>query len=223
MENKSILPLSDTSVAPSSMVSASAPSIYSVQALSLLAEVSRFCSCSSHLWGGCCIDIAEQRKTWGVPGQLNGRLNLYTRAHTFYPEIWPAFPFCQKYHLEVSRDILFTFKVLASLLDMVYRSDEKEKAVPLISRLLYYVFPYLRNHRWLFSQYVIFTKSEFFGPHLLFFSVCHLLCFHSSKVRSWNLKSVVWALWELFLYISRYFSHLGFWALLKAPLSLYVR
>uniref|UniRef100_A0A8D0F4W4 Protein dopey-2 n=1 Tax=Strix occidentalis caurina TaxID=311401 RepID=A0A8D0F4W4_STROC len=64
----------NTSVAPSSMVSASAPSIYSVQALSLLAEV------------------------------------------------------------------------LASLLDMVYRSDEKEKAVPLISRLLYYVFPYLRNH-----------------------------------------------------------------------------
>lgn len=39
------------------------------------------------------------------------------------------------------------FQVLASLLDMVYRSDEKEKAVPLISRLLYYVFPYLRNHR----------------------------------------------------------------------------
>lgn len=66
--------LNDTSAVPSSMVSASAPSVYSVQALSLLAEV------------------------------------------------------------------------LASLLDMVYRSDEKEKAVPLISRLLYYVFPYLRNH-----------------------------------------------------------------------------
>ncbi|XP_066474998.1 protein dopey-2 [Tiliqua scincoides] len=66
--------LNDTSAIPSSMVSASAPSVYSVQALSLLAEV------------------------------------------------------------------------LASLLDMVYRSDEKEKAVPLISRLLYYVFPYLRNH-----------------------------------------------------------------------------
>ncbi|KAL8190542.1 UNVERIFIED_CONTAM: Protein dopey-2 [Gekko kuhli] len=66
--------LCDASAAPSSMVSASAPSVYSVQALSLLAEV------------------------------------------------------------------------LASLLDMVYRSDEKEKAVPLISRLLYYVFPYLRNH-----------------------------------------------------------------------------
>ncbi|NWI91123.1 DOP2 protein, partial [Pitta sordida] len=66
--------VNDTSVVPSSMVSASAPSIYSVQALSLLAEV------------------------------------------------------------------------LASLLDVVFRSDEKDRAVPLISRLLYYVFPYLRNH-----------------------------------------------------------------------------
>ncbi|XP_057552795.1 protein dopey-2 isoform X2 [Hippopotamus amphibius kiboko] len=66
--------LHDAAAATSAMVSASAPSVYSVQALSLLAEV------------------------------------------------------------------------LASLLDMVYRSDEKEKAVPLISRLLYYVFPYLRNH-----------------------------------------------------------------------------
>uniref|UniRef100_A0A7N5K1Z9 DOP1 leucine zipper like protein B n=1 Tax=Ailuropoda melanoleuca TaxID=9646 RepID=A0A7N5K1Z9_AILME len=66
--------LCDATAAASAMVSASAPSVYSVQALSLLAEV------------------------------------------------------------------------LASLLDMVYRSDEKEKAVPLISRLLYYVFPYLRNH-----------------------------------------------------------------------------
>ncbi|XP_023485887.1 protein DOP1B isoform X2 [Equus caballus] len=64
----------DAAAATSAMVSASAPSVYSVQALSLLAEV------------------------------------------------------------------------LASLLDMVYRSDEKEKAVPLVSRLLYYVFPYLRNH-----------------------------------------------------------------------------
>ncbi|XP_040279050.1 protein dopey-2 isoform X1 [Bufo bufo] len=64
----------DNATAQSSMVSASAPSVYSVHALSLLAEV------------------------------------------------------------------------LATLLDMVYRSDEKEKAVPLISRLLYFVFPYLRNH-----------------------------------------------------------------------------
>ncbi|XP_075053329.1 protein DOP1B [Mixophyes fleayi] len=64
----------DNAAAQSSMVSASAPSVYSVHALSMLAEV------------------------------------------------------------------------LAVLLDMVYRSDEKEKAVPLISRLLYHVFPYLRNH-----------------------------------------------------------------------------
>ncbi|XP_070693739.1 protein DOP1B [Pempheris klunzingeri] len=37
-------------------------------------------------------------------------------------------------------------EILAPLLDMVYRSDEKERAVPLISRLMYYVFPYLKNH-----------------------------------------------------------------------------
>lgn len=40
-----------------------------------------------------------------------------------------------------------TAQILAPLLDMVYRSDEKEKAVPLISRIMYYVFPYLKNHR----------------------------------------------------------------------------
>ncbi|KAJ3592581.1 hypothetical protein NHX12_007708 [Muraenolepis orangiensis] len=37
-------------------------------------------------------------------------------------------------------------EILAPLLDMVYRSDEKEKAVPLITRTMYYVFPYLKNH-----------------------------------------------------------------------------
>ncbi|KAK7939246.1 hypothetical protein WMY93_002572 [Mugilogobius chulae] len=37
-------------------------------------------------------------------------------------------------------------EILSPLLDMVYRSDEKDKAIPLISRLLYYVFPYLKNH-----------------------------------------------------------------------------
>lgn len=66
--------LYDTAAQVSTMVSSSAPSVYSVQALTLLAEV------------------------------------------------------------------------LAPLLDMVYRSDEKEKAVPLITRLLYFVFPYLKNH-----------------------------------------------------------------------------
>ncbi|KAM6979247.1 protein DOP1B isoform 1-T1 [Tautogolabrus adspersus] len=42
--------------------------------------------------------------------------------------------------------LILLAEVLAQLLDMVYRSDEKEKAVPLISRLMYYVFPYLKNH-----------------------------------------------------------------------------
>ncbi|XP_066542058.1 protein dopey-2 [Hoplias malabaricus] len=52
-------------------------------------------------------------------------------------------------------------EVLAPLLDMVYRSDEKEKAVPLISRLMYYVFPYLKNR----SAYNMPSFSE--GAQLL--------------------------------------------------------
>lgn len=47
----------------------------------------------------------------------------------------------------ILRDTYLNVQILAPLLDMVYRSDEKEKAVPLISRIMYYVFPYLKNHR----------------------------------------------------------------------------
>ncbi|CAN0226355.1 unnamed protein product [Lampetra fluviatilis] len=37
-------------------------------------------------------------------------------------------------------------EVLAHLLDMVFRSDEKEKVVPLLINIMYYVVPYLKNH-----------------------------------------------------------------------------
>lgn len=89
----------------SAMVSSSAPSVYSVQALVLLAEV------------GC----------WGV-------ILIF-----FFFCLVCVFFFGLTSHLAV--------QILAPLLDMVYRSDEKEKAVPLISRIMYYVFPYLKNHR----------------------------------------------------------------------------
>lgn len=85
----------------SAMVSSSAPSVFSVQALALLAEVVHYCTVIS--------------------------LDNIQETHNHY---------------------MFSFlQILAPLLDMVYRSDEKEKAVPLISRLMYYVFPYLKNHR----------------------------------------------------------------------------
>lgn len=86
------------------MVSSSAPSAYSVQALVLLAEVGFFFS----------VRLKEEPANVFV-------LCCLTRV--------------------------LTGQILAPLLDMVYRSDEKEKAVPLISRLMYYVFPYLKNHR----------------------------------------------------------------------------
>uniref|UniRef100_UPI00398E9907 protein DOP1A-like n=1 Tax=Pristiophorus japonicus TaxID=55135 RepID=UPI00398E9907 len=37
-------------------------------------------------------------------------------------------------------------EVLAHLLDMVFHSDEKEKVIPLLVNIIYYVVPYLRNH-----------------------------------------------------------------------------
>ncbi|XP_051867917.1 protein dopey-1 isoform X1 [Pristis pectinata] len=37
-------------------------------------------------------------------------------------------------------------EVLAHLLDMVFHSDEKEKVIPLLVNIMYYVVPYLRNH-----------------------------------------------------------------------------
>ncbi|XP_059504449.1 protein dopey-1 isoform X4 [Stegostoma tigrinum] len=37
-------------------------------------------------------------------------------------------------------------EVLAHLLDMVFHSEEKEKVIPLLVNIMYYVVPYLRNH-----------------------------------------------------------------------------
>ncbi|XP_016141946.1 protein dopey-2-like [Sinocyclocheilus grahami] len=85
----------------SAMVSSSAPSVFSVQALVLLAECA---------------------------GQ--GSAMVSSSA----PSVFSV------------QALVLLAEVLAPLLDMVYRSDEKEKAVPLISRLMYYVFPYLKNH-----------------------------------------------------------------------------
>ncbi len=39
-------------------------------------------------------------------------------------------------------------ELTATLLDLVYRSEEKERVVPLLHSLLYNVFPYLKNHRY---------------------------------------------------------------------------
>ena len=39
-------------------------------------------------------------------------------------------------------------ELTATLLDVVYRSEEKERVVPFIHNILHNVFPYLRNHRY---------------------------------------------------------------------------
>ena len=38
-------------------------------------------------------------------------------------------------------------ELTATLLDVVYRSEEKERVVPLLNSIMHNVFPYLRNHR----------------------------------------------------------------------------
>lgn len=39
-------------------------------------------------------------------------------------------------------------KFVAPVLDVVYVSEEKEKVVPLVSNIIGYVTPYLKNHRY---------------------------------------------------------------------------
>ena len=43
--------------------------------------------------------------------------------------------------------LLLLAEVTVTLLDVVYRSEEKERVIPLLSNILYNVFPYLKNHR----------------------------------------------------------------------------
>lgn len=43
--------------------------------------------------------------------------------------------------------LILLAEVTVTLLDVVYRSEEKERVIPLLSNILYNVFPYLKNHR----------------------------------------------------------------------------
>jgi len=43
--------------------------------------------------------------------------------------------------------LMLLAEVTVTLLDVVYRSEEKERVIPLLSNILNNVFPYLKNHR----------------------------------------------------------------------------
>ncbi len=53
---------------------------------------------------------------------------------------------------------------LASFLDVLYGSDEKERVVPILTSLLTNVTPYLRNHRYEhgFLRFDLDSRFEFF-------------------------------------------------------------
>lgn len=42
---------------------------------------------------------------------------------------------------------MILFQFVAPILDVVYSSEEKERVVPLVSSIMYFVTPYLKNHR----------------------------------------------------------------------------
>lgn len=50
--------------------------------------------------------------------------------------------------------LLIDLQFVAPVLDVVYISEEKEKVVPLVTNIMYYVTPYLRNHRLVVVHYV---------------------------------------------------------------------
>nr|XP_009232205.3 protein dopey-2 isoform X2 [Pongo abelii] len=87
-------------------------------------------------------------------------------------------------------------EVLASLLDMVYRSDEKEKAVPLISRLLYYVFPYLRNHSWKSIIDHLLTHEKTMFKDLMNMQSSSLKLFSSFEQKAMLLKRQAFAVFS---------------------------
>ena len=51
------------------------------------------------------------------------------------------------YHQYSVQALTLLSEVTATLLDIVYRSEEKERVVPLLNTILYHIFPYLKNHR----------------------------------------------------------------------------
>jgi hypothetical protein len=59
----------------------------------------------------------------------------------------------QNYRQHSVQALLLLAELAATLLDVVYRSEEKERVVPFLSQhILSNVFPYLRNHRLVLNQ-----------------------------------------------------------------------
>ncbi len=49
-------------------------------------------------------------------------------------------------------------ELIASLLDVIYSSEEKEKVVPFLHTIMPNVFPYLRNHRYIFFFQILYQS-----------------------------------------------------------------
>jgi len=91
-------------------------------------------------------------------------------------------------------------EVTVTLLDVVYRSEEKERVIPLLSNILYNVFPYLKNHR---SEVTIRVLSQWCDCALCcmntwFYAVVERCFWSSETIIGHFLTSLVHCLLELF-------------------------
>ena len=68
--------------------------------------------------------------------------------------------------------LMLLAQVTVTLLDVVYRSEEKERVIPLLSNILYNVFPYLKNHRYVATTRVLSQQRDY---AVYFMSVAFLL------------------------------------------------
>ena len=66
--------------------------------------------------------------------------------------------------------LMLLAQVTVTLLDVVYRSEEKERVIPLLSNILYNVFPYLKNHRYVATTRVLSQQRDY----ALYFMSCLL-------------------------------------------------
>ncbi|KAL5009879.1 hypothetical protein ScPMuIL_012184 [Solemya velum] len=77
----------------------------------------------------------------GLQRDVTGSISMAEEKKVMEPELNTSVE--SKYNVQA---LTLLAEVTAPLLDVVYSSDEKDKAVPFLSSLLNNVFPYLRNH-----------------------------------------------------------------------------
>ena len=87
--------------------------------------------------------------------------------------------------------LILLAEVTVTLLDVVYRSEEKERVIPLLSNILYNVFPYLKNHRLeSLSLCLMVMEAAVHCDRHCYYKLACCLC----RSLTWHLLSVTYTL-----------------------------